>query len=245
MARHAKHPSATAPPNYCTPRPISARLTAYFRKIPHVWPILWFSIYIAFLILDIFLPTSFFLITALKYLGIFLCFVYAWRRFPQDHLLTLALAFTLLADTVFVVNNTSIIGIFVFCIAQFFHFARLRRTSTAALLVYFVIVLAVFFFGVTQKITPIFIIAAIYAGTLGLNLLSSAGWYLRERSVAAFCALIGFILFALCDCCVATSYFATTAVFPAYLYDYANFFAWAFYLPSQIFISNSSKTMIQ
>jgi len=43
------------------------------------------------------------------------------------YFLELALGFTLLADTILAINNTAIIGVFVFCFAQFFHLTRLKK----------------------------------------------------------------------------------------------------------------------
>ena len=64
---------------------------------------------------------------------------------------------------------------------------------------------------------------------------------LKEREiVASTCAFYGFVLFACCDLNVAISFLSTQGIIPLWAYVPANFFAWFFYYPSQVLISNSS-----
>jgi hypothetical protein len=44
----------------------------------------------------------------------------------------------------------------------------------------------------------------------------------------------------MCDINVAMSYLSVTGVIPFFIARFANFFAWLFYYPSQVLISNSS-----
>lgn len=62
----------------------------------------------------------------------------------------------------------------------------------------------------------------------------------RLETVASSSAVLGFILFFCCDFNVALSYLAVTGVLPIKVAVFANFFAWFFYYPSQVLISNSS-----
>ncbi|MBQ3306269.1 hypothetical protein IJH02_02460 [Candidatus Saccharibacteria bacterium] len=211
-------------------------------KIPfdRRWLIVWGLIYAGFLILSIFAPDALGVLL-LRCSGIALALVYVFMKFPQDRLLKLALGFTLAADILLAIDNVSVIGVAVFCFAQFFHFCRLRHTNPYFLPAYFVLVASVFTLSLVLGADPMFAVAGIY----GLTLLSNVGlaiyWHHKAPSFASSCAMYGFILFLLCDLCVGASYLSNTAVFPSALYPFANYFAWAFYYPSQILLSNSSK----
>lgn len=215
------------------------KLFHYIKSIDRIWFIIWFVIYIGFLTIDITMP-GFFGATVLKYSGIALCFVYASTKFKNDSLMLIALGFTLLADTVLVIDSTSIIGVFVFCLAQFFHTARFRKTYPRFLAIYLFLVLLVFFIGVYFQLKPMYVLAFIYANALITNIVLAGKWYFKDHSIVSGCAFFGFILFFCCDCCVATSYLSYTAVVPTAAYAIANYFAWFFYYPSQVLISNSS-----
>lgn len=212
---------------------------AYIRRIDHTWLFIWAFIYLSFLGLGIFMP-KFFGVTIIKYTGIILNLVYALQKFPKDHLLQTALFFTLLADTILVLDETSMIGVFVFCLAQFFHMTRLSKIRPINLLLYLFLIAILFLFSLHQHIPPIFAICFVYAGSLITNIVFSYRWLAKARSVPARCAFFGFLLFLACDCCVATSYLSYTHVFPYLLYAPANYFAWFFYYPSQLLIANSS-----
>lgn len=220
------------------------QLFTYLKSLHPAWPITWLIIYLSFNILGLFWPSSI-IVSAFKLSGIALCVFFATRHFPHDPLLTIALAFTLLSDIILQLQNTSIFGVFVFCFVQFFHIARLSQTSPKFFLAYYAAVIAIFFFGVTQEIPAMYSIAFVYGMSLLVNFLLARHWYRATHTTASFCALLGFALFILCDICVGTSYLSVTGVIPAVFYGFANYFAWLFYYPSQILISNSSKTMLQ
>ena len=87
-----------------------------------------------------------------------------------------------------------------------------------------------------------YVVCCFYITALITNIIVSWRWYRQDRNnLLAFLAVTGFTLFLACDICTGVSYLSRTAVLPAVLFAPANFFAWAFYYPSQIFISNSSK----
>lgn len=220
------------------------RLVTYLRGVDGRWLAIWILIYVGFLALDAISPGAWF-VTVLKFSGIALCSVYAFQKYPKDVPLKLALLFTLLADTILIIDSTSLIGVFVFCIAQFFHFSRFRAAKPTDLTTYLAIVILVFFFGVFYQIQPMFVIAGIYGVTLALNLILAQTWHHKDPSAQSMGAATGFTLFLFCDLCVASSYLSLTGVLPPEVYALANYSAWAFYYPSQVLISNSSKDLIQ
>ena len=220
------------------------RLLAYISRIDLAWLIIWASIYFGFLIAGILVP-DFFGITVLKYLGIVLNLVYAVQKFPRDHLLQTALFFTLLADTILVVDSTSIVGVFVFCLAQFFHMSRLSKIQPINLLLYLALIAILYLFSLHQHIPPIFAICFVYAGSLITNLVFAYRWHKKTPSVQSNCAFFGFLLFLACDTCVAGSYLSHIHFVPYFVYAPANYFAWFFYYPSQLLIANSSKLAVK
>lgn len=207
------------------------------------WLIIWCTIYLVFLTLDLIIP-NFWGATLLKYTGIFLCLIYARKKFPTDHLLFLALLFTLLADTILVWTNWEIPGVFCFCFAQFFHITRQARSQPKLLIAYFISVTLAFIFAVLQGIPPIYAIAGIYAFSIVANLILASTWHRRDRhNFHATCALIGFLLFIACDACVATQHLIIDGIFTPSLLPLISYLVWLFYYPSQILISNSSNSL--
>ncbi len=98
---------------------------------------------------------------------------------------------------------------------------------------------------IVPVVPNIVLIVGLYITALLTNLLSCAYWRREQpRSLPANCALAGFSLFLCCDICTGISYLSFTAALPAFLYLPANFFAWFFYYPSQILVSNSTKCVI-
>ena len=216
------------------------RLARYLKTIDRRWLLIWSLIYAGFLLLSIFAPDALGVLL-LRYFGIVLAFVYACQKFPKDHLLKLALGFTLAADTLLAIDNVSVIGVAVFCFAQFFHFCRLHRTNPYLVPGFFAVVAAAFTSSLIFGLDPMFAVAGVYGLTLLSNVFLATHWYHKSPSVHSACAMYGFILFLLCDACVGASYLSNTAILPSALYPFANYFAWAFYYPSQILLSNSSK----
>ena len=219
------------------------RLLAYYRQIDKIWRLIWLFIFSGFVTLDAFFP-GFFGITFLKLLGIGLCLVYVIQKHREDYLLQLAFAATFIADLLLAVNNTSLFGVYVFAIAQFLHFSRLSKLKPryigligASISVFF---LATAAFGAYS----IILMGAIYAFFLISNLVLAFSWYKSARGQKknpAFCALAGFIFFACCDLCVTGSFFSGLHAMPFFFKRLFDFFAWVFYYPSQVLISNSSK----
>jgi hypothetical protein len=205
------------------------------------WLAIWCIIYLTFLILDLFMP-NFWGATLIKYVGIFLCLVYAYQKFPSDYLLHLALLFTFLADTILVWTNWEIPGVYCFCFAQFFHIARFTRTYPKFLTLYFVAIFLIFIFAILQGVAPIYAISTIYALSLIGNIILSFSWFRQDKTnFHAKCAFFGFLLFLACDVSVGTQHLMLDGVFSATFLPVVSYVVWFFYYPSQVLISSSSN----
>lgn len=185
-------------------------------------------------------------VTILKILGICLTFIYALKKFKKDYLLQIALGFTFLADILLLLDNTSAIGVLVFCLAQYFHISRFAGAKPKYFIGYTAFLVVFLFYGHFMAIPPIIVLGFIYGISLIQNIRLTRKWAKSTEKtsskaiVASHCAFWGFILFAMCDTNVAISFFARVGVLPSLLFKPANFFAWLFYYPSQVLISNSS-----
>ena len=148
------------------------------------------------------------------------------------------------ADLILAIDNTLVIGVVVFLIAQLIHLARLDWPHfRLPILIYSLIAATVIILDMILDFAPLmYVVCCFYVTALITNIIVSWRWYRQDRNnLLAFLAVTGFTLFLACDICTGVSYLSRTAVLPAVLFAPANFFAWAFYYPSQIFISNSSK----
>ena len=189
-------------------------------------------------------------VTILKYLGIILTFLYARKKFPRDHVLQIALGFTLLADTLLMLDNVSPLGVFAFCLAQYFHLARFAKIKPTYFIAWSAFLFLLLVLGSLAHLEKMYVLATIYLFSLGLNVVLTYRWWKRvtknpekhndRELVASTCAFFGFFLFACCDFNVALSYLSVTGSLPLELARFVNFFAWFFYYPSQVLISNSS-----
>lgn len=201
-------------------------------------------IYITYLVLDLFFPSAL-PVTIIKVGSIALCFAFTFKTLPEDPLLTVALGFTLLADFCLAADNSSAVGVGIFCLAQITHLHRLTRKpfKPVNLMPYYIFLALTVLLGATifiddkTRFLPRFLqdvpihvyLALIYAVTLGLNT-----YFAR-----AFKPLqLGFILFILCDLNVALSYLSSIGIIPAHLTFITGYVAWVFYFPSQAIISS-------
>ncbi|MBR5408817.1 hypothetical protein IK112_02605 [Candidatus Saccharibacteria bacterium] len=214
-------------------------LIAYLQTVDRVWLATWTLIYVSFVSLDAFFP-GMLGVSILKILGIVLCLVYAWQKFRRDAQLIIALGLTLLADSILLLDNISVIGVFTFCFAQFFHLSRLKKAKPIFLIVYSALVAGLILVSYPLQISPIYPLAVLYGITLFYNIYLSWKWHHKKPSIPATCALFGFLLFFCCDFCVGISYLSVTGALPLIVSRFANYFAWVFYYPSQVLISNSS-----
>lgn len=213
------------------------------QKIYKKWIAAWIIIYVLILVFGLLKPNHP-LTTAIKVGSVLFCSAYSFMAFPKDRFLQIAMLTTFLADCLLAKDNISIIGLIVFFVAQCLHLYRITKAHYRSRVVVWAIfgmvtiMLNLYF----QFLPSIYVVCGFYAATLTMNVVTSWFWYHdNPQNLYALCAFIGFTLFACCDICTGVSYFSLTKIFPAFLYAPANFFAWFFYYPSQILISNSSK----
>ncbi len=212
-------------------------------KVVSTWLPIWLIFYLLIIGLGLLTPDND-LLTVIKLSSIILCFIYVLRNFPEDHLLLIAMFATSIADLILATDNTSEAGVIVFFITQTIHLIRLNgKHLRTPIIIYIVLTLLIIILDLIFKFfPPIMLISALYVTTLLYNIVASWYWHKTDpKSPQAWCALIGFTLFLCCDICVGISFMSLNHVFPATLYAPANFFAWFFYYPSQILVSNSSK----
>ena len=210
-------------------------------KIGVLWIIAWSVIYAAFLALGAIKATDLYA-TILKYVGLILCFLYVLVHSRKDVYLLLALLLTLVADGILIFNNVSLLGVAVFILVQTMHLFRFTQIRATSPLLPILAVAVIIVVGLLQNEIPImFVFAIAYAVLMFTNIFEAAKWHAVERSRVSLYALIGFILFLLCDICVGVSYVTTTETLPHMITMAMNYTAWAFYLPAQIFIALSGK----
>lgn len=203
----------------------------------------WVLIFVVIIIVDLIEPTSFFA-TSIKLGSIILCLIYAITTFPGDNLLHLALFITILADVVLALNNTANLGVLLFLIAQIIHTIRLSWSKLSKQIIGFTIIAAccIIITSLFRLAPPIYTICVFYVITLTVNILICWRWRaINLRNPYANFGLFGFLLFLCCDICTGISYLSFNLALPSFLYTPANFFAWFFYYPSQVLISNSSR----
>lgn len=214
------------------------------RKLfPQAWLTVWAWIFVTIVIVGIAAPQSFTL-TCIKLGGILLCFIYALQTFPHDRLLQAALGITFVADVLLSVNNSSRIGLLVFLGVQLVHAWRLSPPAFHSTIIGFALLsTTVILLNAFIKLAPsIYVICTCYVIALVTNVFLCWQWQCQQpNNPRAWLSTIGFLLFICCDICTGTSYLSLVGAFPSFLYAPANFFAWFFYYPSQVLISNSSK----
>ncbi len=215
-----------------------------WRKLcPDPWPAIWLWVFLVNIILGFITPESFTLMF-IRIGGIVLCLIYTIYLFPKDRLLQLAMLVTVSADIILAVNNVAEAGVIVFIIAQVIHFSRLKSTHSAPIILIFSLFsLAIIILNyIFRFITPMYVLSFFYVVAIITNLILSLLWHhSNPDNPRALFAIIGFTLFLCCDIFTGISYLSFTEQIPTFFYVPANFFAWFFYYPSQICISNSSK----
>lgn len=211
------------------------------RRLGFGWILIWALIYVGFLLLGMKKDNELFA-TILKYGGLILCFVYVLVYARRDVFLVLALGLTVIADGILIYNNVSEAGVGVFILVQVAHFLRFSQIRSVSPLVPILAAALIILVGVLQSLVPLmFVLAAAYAILIFTNIYEAVRWYRKERSDVSHHAMIGFVLFFLCDLCVGVSYLTTTGALPQTITILANYLAWVFYLPSQINLAFSGK----
>lgn len=204
------------------------------------WLVIWIAIYLTFLIFDIFFP-FFWGSALLKYVGVFLCVVYANQKYSKDYALQLALLFTFLADTILVWTPFMLAGVYIFSFAQFMHLIRLTKLAPSSLGIFAAAISLFFALNIANGMQPIIAIGSIYGLELICNIVISVKNYRsNKKRFQNRCALYGFICFFCCDLNVALRFLALSNVIAASIIPLTSFLVWVFYYPSQVLIANSS-----
>ena len=152
-----------------------------------IWPVIWVTIFVSFVLLDLYFKVfriddeifkilsignhSFkiavlengnsLIVKYLKYLGIILNLVYVLKRSPKDLFLVIAITFTLIADTIFALNPTSAWAVLVFCFVQYFHSLRFAKSKKLSV-VRAVFTILVLIFGFASSLSNIYAFAYVY-----------------------------------------------------------------------------------
>ena len=152
-----------------------------------------------------------------------------------DKLVTPALAFTLCADVLLLLDDHYAIGVALFCLVQGLYFVRIFRNNgrhsmwgIRALL----LAAALAALLCCDMLTPLNILAAVYFTSFVCNLLQSFSIGNRMFS-------LGLMLFICCDICVGMHNLQVFST--AVLYEFTKVGMWLFYLPSQVLISLSGE----
>lgn len=191
------------------------------------FPFLAGALYVWFLILDLtHLGDS----TLVKYAAILLCLAVSLTGLDSRDgvLVTLALAFTVGADTFLLLRNDHyVLGVGLFCAAQLLYCVRLGlirgRAWVPGLVVRPIPLVAVLLLGAT----PLMAVTAFYFTNLVVNTVEA--FALRRKDAHGRLFAVGLALFVGCDLCVGGW---NLMLFPAF----TRVGMWLFYLPSQVCI---------
>ena len=188
-------------------------------------------IYLSFLVGDLFACDT----SLIKYCGIVLCFLRAFRQ--RNRTICLAFAFTLCADFILLLLNRSYLaGVCFFIAVQGFYLLFLYRHDCRPFLLPRALLLALLYFlmFLMDQASVLNAVVVFYFSLLLGNLFSSlSGRFLRTMS-------LGFLLFACCDICVGLH----NLLPPGRLYDVITYAMWLFYLPSQVLICLGSEKVL-
>lgn len=235
-------PASSEPASSETAQQNPKKLRLDYRISP-IWLIIWSVLMLINIIFGLLSPKHDILIL-FRVGSIALCLIYAIKTFPKDFLLILAMFATCISDIILAINNISPIGVAIFLATQIIHLTRLDGHHLKRPIVIFSCLSAILIIiDIIFKIVPlIFLVVALYVCVLAANILASYRWHQASpNNIRTTFAFAGFLLFACCDLCIGVSYLSLTEVLPAFLYIPANFFAWFFYYPSQVLLSNSGK----
>lgn len=178
--------------------------------------------------------------TALKYAGIWVCFllaVFCWRKkggARDAALVAAALTLTLAADTLLLLFGKFFWGVLVFCLVQAVYALRYRACFVFAAAGG----LAAAFLAAFSLLPPLYALAGFYGALFAMNLFA----VFRNRSgllgEALFKARLGMVLFFLCDINVMLYNLlpATDGRLPGTL-------IWGFYLPAQYLLATSAQAL--
>ena len=187
-----------------------------------------------------------------SYIAIVLCFAYALACPPKGSRLIIGgLACTVMADFFLVVCSPrqQLWGMVFFLIAQTLYAVRLHTATKSRLLLLIRVslivaieVIAIIVLG--DKLDALAVVSVCYYANLVVNILEAFARFSQNKLLP-----IGLVLFLLCDTVIGLQV-ASGGYLPiqqgSWLYQFLFMdfnLSWLFYLPSQVLISLSSKTM--
>jgi hypothetical protein len=174
--------------------------------------------------------------TGLKYAAIILCALFSalWWPVGGDKLVTVALFFTVAADTfLLVLDDHYLTGVLLFCVVQGLYLVRICIASGHAPMVLLRLVLLALALGAMSVLGLLNLLnaaAAFYFVNFLSNVAESLG--LRGRRYRLFS--VGLVLFLCCDLLVGI--FNQRTLFSDQLFAAARVGMWLFYLPGQVLI---------
>lgn len=186
----------------------------------------------------------------IKYSSIVVCFILALlnSRFAVDKkdstIVIIALAFTLLSDTLILVFEKNVLGVICFCFVHISYIYRykprwvLKISIFSSLLLIFLLLIRVFTQNQYFSFENIF--GGLYAFLFILDFVS----FLKsdKNNFVIVFVWVGLILFFLCDLNVALfNILSNDTIF----YKLASKLMWIFYLPSQVLLALSSKRKVK
>lgn len=182
----------------------------------------------------------------LKYCSIVLCFLLAILNSKQASsekdalIVVVALAFTLLSDTLILLFQKNTAGVICFCFVHLCYIYRYKpnwivKAATVSILLFFLLIVMRIFMQ-NQFLSFENIFAVLYAFLFVLDFVSFSK--ADKGSIKIYFVWVGLILFLLCDINV-----AMFNILPkdGILYAMATNLMWVFYLPSQVLLALSSR----
>ena len=182
-------------------------------------------IYFIFIILDILNINS----TYIKYLGIIFCFIYSFNS--RNKLFRLSTLFTLIADLFLLVLDSNYeLGVTSFIVVQIIYVILLNGLDTNyfkqfLFLRLFILVIGLVILYLTNSLSMLNVLVIIYFSNLFVSAIES---FLTKNKLL----FIGLSLFVCCDVCVGLHNLNVSN----FIYNFATFMMWVFYLPSQVLI---------
>jgi hypothetical protein len=208
------------------------------------WWLLWGSLVVSFMVLDIFFKNLANWSSLIKFTVILSCTIYVVIYYHKnDKLLAAAFMLNMAADVLLIFTPYLFMGVIMFCGVHVLHIARLAPemlTRFIIIYVFFITVTFVFTFIINSPL--IYSLAIIYGFSMIAAFLVAIQWRCRNpvRS-ASNLAVIGYVLFFLCDVNVGLAFLATHGVLPGAVALVSNSLIWSFYAPSQVAMANSSQ----
>ena len=204
--------------------------------------VVWFllaqlSAYILFLSMDLFCGGVG--STPVKYTAIALCVLFSLYGTMRggEWLVTVALAFTLGADTFLLLLDTQYLtGVLLFCVVQGLYLIRILQANGGHARWFLRMSLLIGALCLLNKLGLLSVlngVTAFYFTTFFANTIQSLT--LRGKRLRLFS--LGMVLFLCCDLCVGA--FNEPGIVPNSVYSFARVGMWLFYLPAQVLITLS------